>query len=110
MTRLRRGIEHRDLRKTCDAVARSGSDNPIVFFSGQPPSKELLSVVLACGKLQEARLSADYDLDVMPTLNEGRLRLAFARAAFESWTSIMPSPEASIFLTLILHPGQKYRG
>jgi len=81
---------------------KSQLDQPLLDLIGITASPALQNVAQTFVALQEARHSADYDLNYSLTSDESRQLVLSAVDAMASWDSIASSAEANIFILSLL--------
>jgi len=100
-----RAFAHATMREVCKTYvqARTGPfPKPYDTLITAARDPRLVSIAKTFIALQEARLTADYDLSVVYTRQEALDLLYLARAAHKDFGDIERSPDTQVFLTALL--------
>ena len=97
-------MEHRGLRKICEAFQTAGSTPPKSFdgLVALPISPKLIAIAKTFSRLQDDRYQADYDLNTPPSYADAKRDIRLVRQAFEDWSEIGIEPNTQVFLTALL--------
>jgi hypothetical protein len=104
VSRVRRTMEHRGLRKVCEAF-QAASSTPPKGFDGMvalPISPKLIAIAKTFSRLQDDRYQADYDLNTPPNYADAKRDIRLVRQAFQDWSEIGMEPNTQVFLTALL--------
>jgi hypothetical protein len=101
---VQRLIHHGTLKLVCERFLQTPTSGPLALLIGTPVSDDLRMVALTLLQVQEARHSADYDLNS----NWNRVRssqyIQSAHDAFTAWGRVRKAPEANVFLLNLYLP------
>ena len=113
--RVRRVFEHRQMRVVCETFISwnaSGRPEGLGQLLGSSFDGRIVEVAAAFVELQQARQVADYDL-MCPAewfaLDEALRLVNLAETAFEAWSAIRDTSNATVFLTALLLGERLYR-
>jgi hypothetical protein len=90
------------MKKLCREFAAVPLNPPLRDLLGNAASDEMQTVALNFIKLQEARQSADYDLDYQLSWAQAREFVTLAVNAIGAWDKTAPSAESNIFVLSLL--------
>jgi uncharacterized protein (UPF0332 family) len=96
--RIQRWFDHGTIKATCDKFSKPVLDTRLSDLIGAPASAELQRVARNFTQLQEARHSADYDMNWNVTRTQALAYIQQARDACNAWSTIRKSAEANIFV------------
>jgi uncharacterized protein (UPF0332 family) len=99
---LQRCFNHAQIKEVCAKLQQTNLPRNIETLIGSPVSASLKSVALAFIVLQDARHSADYDLNSRWNRARARQSVEKARDAFALWKTIRKTSEANVFLLSFL--------
>ena len=101
---IRRSMQHRDVRRVCDAIATRFGARPAALqrLLVEPVGRDLIDVVAAFAELQNGRFKADYDLVARVTRLDALEALFTARTVVEKWPAPLPDPNTRTFLLALL--------
>ena len=101
---VRRSVQHRDVRRVCDAMRKGFGARPTVLQTLllEPIQPGLIATADAFAELQEARYRADYDFVQTMSPVDAALALAAAQAVFRDWPALLPDPNTRTFLLALL--------
>lgn len=100
--RIQRAINHDSIKQVCSRFLQTPMSNPLSTLIGSPVSDDLRLVALSFMQLQEARHSADYDLDSAWNRAKASQYVQMAKDAFAAWNHVRKNAEANIFLLSFL--------
>ncbi len=100
--RIQRWFDHAEMKKICGRFLPTRLDQPLLDLIGESSSEDLQTVARSFIQLQEARHSADYDLNYSLTWNEARRLIELAVHAIGAWARIQDSAEVNIFVLSLL--------
>ena len=100
--RMQRWFDHSEIKRICGRFAKAQLEQPLLGLIGSSASAELRMVADFFITLQEARHSADYDLNYSLSERECRLFLEASRRAIEAWNRLAGSAERNIFILSLL--------
>ncbi len=100
--RIQRWFNHGEMKQICGRFAAAKLTQPLLSLVGPKPSMALQTVASSFIQLQEARHSADYDLELRLTGRQAHQYLEMAKTAIIAWKSIAGSAEANIFILSLL--------
>ena len=100
--RIQRWFEHAEMKRTCDRFPGEKLGQPLLGLIGPQASTELKTVCRSFIELQEARHSADYDLNYDLDRDKASEYVQTAMIAFTAWQRIANSAEANIFILSLL--------
>jgi hypothetical protein len=109
--RLQRMLNHNEIKLACNRFLQIPTTQPLAGLLNAPVSDDLRSVALAFVQLQDARHSADYDLNSTWTRAKATGYVRMTQDAFSSWHRSRLTGEANIFLLsfLLLKPMESSR-
>jgi hypothetical protein len=99
---IQRAINHDALKQSCGRFLQTPLSAPLAALVGSPISDDLRFVALAFMQLQEARHSADYDLNSNWNRAKASQYVQIAKDAFAAWGGVRRTSEANVFLLSIL--------
>jgi len=100
--RIRRWLEHIEMKKVCGRFLPAQLDQPLLALIGDSVSPDLRNVAQNFITLQEARHNADYNVGYSLTSEDARQFILLALVAMDSWDRIATSAEANIFILSLL--------
>ena len=110
---VRRSFNHRTMRSVCDTLVRGQSralPPPYDRLMPETIDPYLFAVAEAFVELQEARHTADYDLQATFSRNEATRLTALASNSWNLLRHIRQLPETLVFLTALLLADRWTRG
>ena len=99
---MRRAFGHAGMLEICRQVSAGGLSKELRPIFTTLIEDDLVAVAKKFVGLQEARLTADYDLEKDLEMNTAKLAVISADQAFRHWTNIKHTPNATVFLTALL--------
>lgn len=102
---ISRSFNHGPMRQVCllfKAASVKGFQLPYIALMPATVGARLFSVVHSFLRLQEARLTADYDMLAVVNPYDALSDVRLATRALDDWQAISTTPEARIFLTALL--------
>ena len=101
---VRRSMQHREVRRVCDAVATRFGARPAALqrLLAEPVGRDLIDVVVAFAELQDGRFKADYDLMARVTRLDALEAFFTARTVADTWPTLLPDPNTRTFLLALL--------
>ena len=101
---IRRSMQHREVRRVCDAVrTRFGARPPALQqLLQEPVDPALVTAADVFAELQEARYRADYDLTLTVSPVDAVLALSAAQTVLDTWPTLLPDPNTRTFLLALL--------
>ena len=101
---IRRSLQHKEMRKACEAFARAGRSKPstLEHLLERPVEDNLTYVADTFIRMQDARHTADYDLSSDVTLTEAESLLHSVGFYFMFWQDLHERPNARTFLAALL--------
>ncbi len=100
--RIQRAINHDSIKQVCSRFLQTPLRNPLSILIGASVSDDLRLVALSFMQLQEARHSADYDLDSAWNRAKVSQYVQVAKDAFAAWDRVWRDSEANVFLLSFL--------
>lgn len=100
--RIQRWFEHAEMKRNCSRFLGEKLGQPLLGLIGPQASTELKTVCRSFIELQEARHSADYDLNYDLDRDKASEYVRTAMIAFTAWQRISNSAEANIFILSLL--------
>jgi hypothetical protein len=101
-TKVQRVLNHAEMKQTCGRFLQSPSTGSLASLLSASVSNDLKFVAFAFSQLQEARHSADYDLNSNWTRAKAAGYIQLAKDAFAAWHRTRKTGEANIFLLMFL--------
>jgi hypothetical protein len=99
---LQRSFNHTQIKEVCGRFQQNTLPSSIESLIGSAASSSLKGVAYSFIVLQEARHSADYDLNSRWDRARAKEDVERARDAFATWKTIRKTPEANVFLISFL--------
>jgi len=99
---LQRCFDHSAIKVVCARFLQPSLPRPLASLVGAPVSSSLRTVALSFVQLQEARHSADYDLNSTWDRAKAAAYVQKSRDAFAAWASMRRQREANVFLLCFL--------
>jgi hypothetical protein len=100
--RVHRWFDHAEMKKICREFASVPLRSPLKELLGHAASNDMQIVAVNFIKLQEARHSADYDLDFRLSWAQARELVTLAVNAMGAWERAEHSAESNIFVLSLL--------
>jgi hypothetical protein len=100
--RIHRWFDHSEMKRICGEFTAARLSSPLRELLGDHASEDIQTVAINFIKLQEARLSADYDLDYQLSWEQTREFITLAVNAIGAWNKLAPSAESNIFVLSLL--------
>ncbi len=100
--RIQRWFDYAEMKRVCGRFTQAQLDQPLRDLIGDSASSDLQRVARDFIQLQNARHSADYDLSLEFTPNQGYETVVMAEVAIEAWNRLKGSSEANIFILSLL--------
>jgi hypothetical protein len=100
--RLQRALSHKDMKTVCSRFLQTPVTGSVGSLLGAAASTNLRQVALAFIQLQDARHSADYDLNSTWDRAKATNYVQMARDAFAAWEQVKDSHEANVFLLSLI--------
>jgi hypothetical protein len=100
--RIHRWLDHAEMKKICGEFAAVRLNPPLCDLLGDTASEDMQTLAINFIRLQEARHSADYDLDYPLSWGQAKEFITLAVNAIGAWDRICPSAESNIFVLSLL--------
>lgn len=100
--RIHRWLDHSEMKRVCGEFARPHLRAPLRNLLGDTATVEMKTVTTAFLRLQEARHSADYDIDYKLSRLQTQEFITMAVQAIGAWDRVCPSAESNIFVLSLL--------
>jgi hypothetical protein len=100
--RMQRTFRHEAIKQVCARFLQTPLSATLANLIEAPASPEMRVVALAFTQLQDARHSADYDLNATWDREDARHYVLMTGDAFKAWSLVKKRPEANIFLICFL--------
>jgi hypothetical protein len=100
---VRRASSHADMRALCRQFAgRTGLSDHMRSLVSLPLDPGLISIARQFLELQDERHAADYDISQGFSRFEVLNMIADVQTAFDDWSRVLVTPNATVFLTALL--------
>jgi hypothetical protein len=99
--RVSRSFNHNEMQKICLAVVKTDLADKFGILFGSGISSNLRVVAERFSVLQQARHAADYDVGQLFSRSLALTHIENAELAFQNWSPIRNTEEATVFLTAL---------
>lgn len=100
--RIKRAFTHADINEICKQLQKGQVPQSLDGLMVSPLEAELRTIAEAFVELQQARHTADYDMDEAFDRADVLQKLGMVERAFAAWKTVRSTPNANVFLAALL--------